>query len=97
MNGADPLLILAQIDISEADLGLFEEYETQVLALLPQYGATLEERLRSTDGRREVHLLHFPDADALDAYRADPARAALQDLWRRCGATSAVTEVTRLS
>jgi len=91
------MLILVQLDISEAEIALFEDYETQVLALLGKHGGELLERLRSTNEKCEVHLLYFPDADALDAFRADPARAALQELWLKCGASSSLTEVRRLS
>lgn len=88
--------ILVQIDLSGADLPLFEAYERQVLALLPKHGATVEVRVRSLDEREEVHLLHFPDADAREAFRNDPARPAAQDLWKRCGASLTSKEVTRL-
>jgi uncharacterized protein (DUF1330 family) len=91
------MLILVQIDISQAKMPEFEAYEAQVLALLGNHGATLVERLRSTDGKREVHLLDFPDPESLDAFRADPARAALQDLWLQCGASSSLSEVRRLT
>jgi uncharacterized protein (DUF1330 family) len=91
------MLVFVHLDISAADLALFEAYETEVLVLLAQHGATVEERLRSVDGLTEMHLLHFPDAAALAAFREDPARAALQDLWRRCGATSTLSEVTRIA
>lgn len=90
------MLILVQLDISGADMTLFEEYESQTLGLLAGHGAQLIERLRSTDGHREVQLLYFPDKNALDAFRADPGRAQLQDLWLRCGATANLTEVERL-
>jgi hypothetical protein len=50
--------------------------------------------VRSLDQAVEAHLLEFPDQAALDAYRADPARAALQDLWAACGVTSEVWPVT---
>lgn len=90
------MLILVQLDISEADIGLFEEYESQALPLLENHGAQLLERLRSMDGKLEVHLLHFPSERALDAFRADPARARLQELWPRCGASISLTEVRRL-
>ena len=53
------MLMLAQIDLSHANLSLFEESEATVLALLGKYGARLEERLRSTDGQAELHLLYF--------------------------------------
>jgi hypothetical protein len=90
------MLILSQIDLACANLDLFDEYEEQVLKFLARYGACIEERLRSADGRTEIHLLYFPDADALKAYRTDPDRAALQDTWLRSGARSAVMEVKRI-
>ena len=90
-----PMFILVQIDISKADLALLDAYEAQVLPLLAPHGAQLIERLRTVDGNSETHLLHFPDADALDAFRADPARMALQHMWLRCGASSTLTEVVR--
>lgn len=90
------MLILAQIDLSGSDVDLFDEYETQVLKLLAQYGASIEERLRSVDGCCEVHLLYFPDAASLELYRSDPTRAALQGMWLRSGARSALIEVERL-
>lgn len=90
------MLILVQIDISQANMSLFEDYETQVLSLLGNHGGVLVERLRSMDGKSEVHLLDFPDNRSFDAFRADPARAALQDLWSSCGALTTVTDVRRL-
>ncbi len=91
------MLLMVQIDLSNADLALFEDYETQALALLGKYGARLEERLRSTDSASETHLLFFPDEDAFDAFRADPDRAAMQDGWAACGASSKIMRVERLA
>jgi len=91
------MLMLAQIDLSHANLSLFEESEATVLALLGKYGARLEERLRSTDGQAELHLLYFPDAASLAAFRGDPERASVQGVWARSGAASTLTEVTRLA
>lgn len=91
------MLMLVTIDLSAADVALFDAYETEVLGLLAHHGARLEERLRAADGRSETHLLFFPDAAALEALRADPDRASLQDLWRRSGASSVLIEVTRLA
>jgi hypothetical protein len=91
------MLVLVQIDISKANIALFDEYEARVLELLGVYGATLVERLRAADGNSEVHLLDFPDERAFQAFRDDPTRAELQDLWRSCAATSMVTEMVRLA
>jgi len=89
------MLLLVQIDLSDADVALFDQYEAAVLALLPDHAAELIERVRSTDGRTETHLLEFSDAGALASFRADPRRVKLQDLWVRCGASSVSTEVVR--
>lgn len=90
------MLILVQIDLSSANIRLFDDYETRVLALLEKHHGKLLERLRSTNGQCEFHLLHFPSADALNAFRADPAREALQELWGQSGASSQLNEVERL-
>lgn len=91
------MLLFAQIDLSTADLPLFEAYEARVLALLGHYGARLEARLRSADGQSEVHLLDFPDAQALEAYRNDPVRIAAQPMWQACGAVAQSMEVVRIA
>ena len=89
------MLLLVRIELTGSDFVLFDAYEQQVLALLPKHGAQIVERLRAKDGSGETHLLQFPDAAAFKAFRTDPARVKLQDLWRRCGATSTIIEVER--
>lgn len=91
------MLVLVNIDLSNANIDLFEQYEAKALAIIEQYGGQLIERLRSTDNRSEIHLLEFPSADALDSFRADPVRAELQDLWIRTRASSSLAEVFRLT
>ena len=75
----------------------FDEYEAQVLPLLGRHGRQILERLRSIDGKSELHLLDFPGANDLEKFRADPDRAALQELWLKSGATSSLTEVRRIT
>ena len=89
------MLLLVQIQLVGADLSLFEAYEQHVLALLPEHGGALVERLRAKDGSSETHLLQFPNIAAFDAFRADPERETVQEMWRRCGATSTIIEVER--
>ena len=53
------------------------EYEDRVLALLPDHGARVRQRVRSDGGDGaplEVHVLEFPSEAALDAYMADERR-----------------------
>ncbi len=86
--------LLVEIDLSSADLTLFDAYEAAVLALIPEHGGKVEARVRTTDGRREVHPIAFPSAAAFDAFKADPRRLARSADFQRCGARSEVTEVT---
>ena len=89
------MLVVVQIDLSNANLAIFDEYESNVLPLLKRYGVRLVERLRSVDQHCEIHLLEFPNADALSEFRADPTRASLQGTWQESGAVSTLTEVVR--
>lgn len=75
-----------QIDLTDADLVLFEQYEDAVLALLPAHGAVLELRERAPDGLGETHLIRFPDQAAFDAFIADPRRLAFAQFWSASGA-----------
>ncbi len=55
-------------------------YEDRVLGLLPEHGATLLNRVRSSgdDGHPlEVQLIRFPSKAEFDAYLADERRVAL--------------------
>jgi hypothetical protein len=61
-------------DVPSDGLEPFRKYENAVLPLLGEHGGRLERRLRSADGHREIHLLWFPQPQALDAFRADPRR-----------------------
>jgi hypothetical protein len=84
---------LVLIDLTHADLEVFEAYEATVLPLVANHGGRLELRVRALDGLSETHLLYFPSEQAFEAYRTDPARVAAQDDWARCGAKSSVTLV----
>ena len=68
-------------------------YEDQVLALIPRHGGRVTQRVRAIEpgGPYEVHLIEFPSQAALDAFMADPRRAALAD--RRDQAIAATTVV----
>jgi hypothetical protein len=67
-------------------VALLQRYEDRVLPLLAEHGGVLERRLRSDDGRTEIHVMTLPSAEALTRYRSDPRRDALRDLLHRSGA-----------
>lgn len=79
--------------IPEGGVELFNRYEDAVLPLLQAHGGLLQRRLRSADARAEVHLVWFPSASALDAFRADPARAAAQPWLVESGTESEVLQL----
>ena len=87
------MLRLVTIDLSQADLARFENYEAAVLSLLDGHNARLEMRLRSLDQQSETHLLYFADDQSFEEFLADPLRIALRPEWDACGATSVATEV----
>jgi hypothetical protein len=53
----------------------------------------LERRLRTEDGRMEVHVVSFGDEKEMEGYRADPRRAALAGLFDESGAHADVASV----
>ena len=71
----------------------FQAYEDAVLQFLGRHGGVLERRLRTVDGEVEIHVVSFPDAEALAAYRADPERAEFGPLLTQSGAEMAIYEV----
>ena len=62
-------------------------------ALMPNPGGKLERRLRSADGRIEVHMLSFPSRQALDAYRAHRTRVEHMPLLTESGAKAELLEL----
>ena len=84
---------LVTIDLTHADLSLFERYEAKALPLIERYGGRLEMRVRTIDGSSETHLLFFPDGQSYEAYRSDPDRVAVLGEWEQCGARASMIEV----
>lgn len=85
------VVLVAELGTAAAEP--FDAYERQVLPLLGRHGGRLERRLRTADGRTEVHLLSFPSRTGFDAYRADPAREALRPLLAGLDLSQRVLEV----
>src|SRR6266851_1058304 len=66
----------------------FEQFESAAAQIMQRYGGKLERRI----GRRpqsdpsqpdEIHIVTFPDQEALQRYRADADLASLADLRAR--------------
>ncbi|MBB3036791.1 hypothetical protein [Hoyosella altamirensis] len=80
--------------LSPGGIESFLRYEEIVLPLLAEHGGHLEQRLRSRDGLREVHVLWFPSPEAFEEYRSDYRRTAHKHLLDDSGATTEVFEVS---
>lgn len=79
--------------LREAGVARFADYERAVLPLLAGHGGRLERRLRSPDGRTEVHLVSFPSPERFAAYRDDPRRAEHANLLQESGAAIELFEL----
>jgi hypothetical protein len=64
----------------------FQAYETAVLPFLNDHSGVLQRRLRADGPGVEIHVIWFPSAANLDAYRADPRRSAHAGLFDASGA-----------
>jgi hypothetical protein len=85
--------LCAILHVPEAGLEAFRAYEDAVLPLLKDHGGVLRQRLRTEDGLTEIHVIRFPSTSHLDAYRADPRRAAQAGMFNASGATAEVLMV----
>jgi hypothetical protein len=72
-----PHTLALVVDLGDDAVRPFAAYERGVLPLLDRHGGRLDRRLRSPDGRTEVHLLSFASRAGYEAYLADPDRSAL--------------------
>ena len=74
-------------------------YEDEVLGLLGEHGATLLQRVRSTedgDGPLEIQIIELPDQAAFDSFMADPRRTALAPLRDQSVARTDILRVTHV-
>ncbi|OKI42345.1 GNAT family N-acetyltransferase [Micromonospora sp. CB01531] len=89
---AGVLRVVALVDLgTDAEAG--RRYEDGVLALLGRHGGRLERRLRTGDGRTEVHVIRFAARAGYDGFLADPERAALRADLGDAAPTGQVLEV----
>ena len=86
------LAVLVELD--DPAVAPFDAYERRVLALLRRHGGSLERRLRTADGRTEVHVVSFASRAGYAAYLADPDRVALRPLLDGLDVRQRLLEVT---
>ncbi|MFC0029121.1 hypothetical protein ACFFMM_06235 [Micromonospora chaiyaphumensis] len=89
---AEAPLLVALVDLS-ADPEAGRRYEDAVLALLGRHGGRLERRLRTGDGKTEVHVIRFAARAGYDAFLVDPERVALRAALGDAAPTTQVLDV----
>ncbi|BEP15099.1 hypothetical protein acdb102_34100 [Acidothermaceae bacterium B102] len=90
----DRLTLVLVADVPETSVAGFRAYEEMVLPLLERHGGRLERRLRTPDGRSEVHVLSFADRAGYQAYVDDPERSAHRELLAGSPYEQRLLEVT---
>ncbi|MGC5166350.1 hypothetical protein [Luteimicrobium sp. DT211] len=99
-----PVTLCVLLWETEGNGDLLAAYEDAVLALVPEHGGEVHERMRRTSlpgeprggDPLEVQVIGLPDDDALAAYLADPRRTALADTRDRAIARTQIVRVDRV-
>ena len=81
------MLLVAILTVRRARLDDFRRFETAAAQIMARHGGRIERAVvldapptpGEPDALRELHLVRFPDDDALAAYRSDPDLAALRE------------------
>ncbi|PMR60056.1 N-acetyltransferase [Verrucosispora sp. ts21] len=77
-ESAAAVRLVALVELAGTAVEAGQRYEDQVLALLRRHGGRVERRLRTGDGRTEVHVIRFDTRAGYTAFLADPQRLALR-------------------
>ena len=83
-------LIIVRLNLDDANLDIFEAYETQVLPLLANHGGALLRRRRIGPRAAEIHIIRFDALEGYEAYLSDRRRVALAPLRDQSGVRSKV-------
>lgn len=92
----DPITLCCMLWATPGCEAALTDYEDTVLALLPEFGARVVQRVVGSGAGgqpHEVQILACPSRAALDAYLADPRRRALTDVRDRVIARTELFDV----
>ena len=78
----DRVVLIVSLWLQEGAVEAFEAFERRVVKIQARHGGRIERAVRlsapnDADAPFEVHIVSFPGADSLAAYRADPEMQAL--------------------
>jgi uncharacterized protein (DUF1330 family) len=83
------MILVATLMVRPGAENTFRDYERKAAAIMARHGARIERTVTlDPNGEdqffREIHVVYFPGAQALDAYREDPDFKALAVLRESC-------------
>jgi len=96
MSADEPLTLCVQLWAHPGHEAGLMQFEDQVLALIPNHGGSVLQRVRRIgdgDAAFETHVISFPDDRSLQEYLDDPARLALTALRERSIARTVISPV----
>lgn len=82
MGDMDGLGLCCLLWAREGEAAGLGAYEDRVLALIPEHGGQVLQRVQRTSGEaapNEVQIYRFPSQSSLDSYLADPRRLELAE------------------
>ncbi|NJP35614.1 GNAT family N-acetyltransferase [Micromonospora thermarum] len=85
--------LVALVELAPGAVEAGRAYEDRVLGLLGRHGGRVERRLRTGDGRTEVHVIRFDTRAGYESALADPERLALRADLGDAAPTTRVLEV----
>jgi GNAT superfamily N-acetyltransferase/uncharacterized protein (DUF1330 family) len=85
-TGATPVTLVVSLWLATDDVAAFEAFEQRAAEVMAPHGGRIVSVVRCGGGPSEpfeVHVVTFPSAAALRAYREDPRHAELRELRER--------------
>jgi uncharacterized protein (DUF1330 family) len=82
------VILVAILTVQQDSVDDYRAYERRAATIMADHGATIERTVvvpsePHSDTFKEVHIVRFPDSDALAAYRADARYIALAPIRER--------------
>lgn len=89
------MILLATLTVHPDRIEAFRDYERLAARIMERHGGRIERVIELAPDpedfyHRETHLVTFPDADALAAYRSDPDFKALAATREACILATAI-------
>lgn len=86
MDQKSPLKIVAILEVRIEAMDLFHQFERHAASIMEKHGGRIEHAITippkpGAKSLKEIHVVSFPDEDAFQAYRQDPA-VAKKSHWR---------------